>query len=413
MIVQIRFSTGVSFQSAYIRGKTGHTRSSTSLNTVLKDVPAAGKVSVLVHTAGVGSNNQTFDGFASIYIEYLDPVRPYYSAKFSDSNTLAYTTTSALDIEENIDPTVPGQSKFSISSLTGGIDIPGAGTYLIALNIPFKVIDTGEQRCAPVVNIVVANSTYVARQTYMRNASGQHIESSANWFGIVEMTDNSKDIEFDLDGAGAINGCGDEEDLEFNTSFVSGTDTITSNTNGTIYIEKIDSSYGLITLSSNQVTDGTITKLAWDQDPNDDHRVYFEDSTSIDENIFALDINLDLIDVKEAGNYIGGYAGHFQTSSTRGNTRLEPVAIDPVTLASTSLGISQSSYIRGTSGASHVYSSSTMAFPAYISTPSTKIKFKASGTKVDVAPGFSTGTAAYGNLENDSPDASFFLWKRD
>ena len=387
-------------QSSYIRGTDGHYESSTTLNTIIPNATSDKFVRIIVEQAGPSGTTQSFDTLSSttVYIEYLDEIRPYYAAEITgpvDGSNIANfdykPISSEFTIDEKVKSTSAASLGFSVNSARAVV-LPEASSYLVTLNVPFTSI-TSRQRCAPQINLrLEGNLVGIARQAYIRgNHPPYHRFSSNHWIGIIESANANEELVFEISKDGAAGDCNDPGHLRFNTLNNAGQ---SSDVKGMIYIEKLDTSYGFTQLSSAGVTNGT-TSVYWNQDIVNNYSVNFEAFVKNDPNIFSLNIGTEEISIAETGNYIGGFTAAFQTTSQRGNVRVEAL-LDGNVISST-----QSAYIRNGSG--HVYSSTAMSFP-FNATASEAMRLKSSAG--------ANGPTDFNSLKLEG-SAKFFIWKRD
>lgn len=358
-------------QSSYIRGLDGHYESSNTLNTVLPGLSAGDKVKIMVEHAGEGSARQFFDTAvpASIFIEYIDPYKPAYTAKITGPASIQYKPISAyLKLAEHIKTTIADDLGFSVS--TGVIDrvtLPVAGQYLVSVNVPFKVT-TADIRCAPEIRVLLdSDPVGRARQSYIRNASNDDF-SSSNWIGIVETENPNSKISLEM--AGASNNCTSAGEIAFDVTTRAGA---SSSINASLNIELLDSSYGLIYAKTDTVTDGVSDTNLWNQDIDDNFFANFSSTEVVDLNTFTLNAANEEITIAETGLYIMTYTGAYQTINQRGNVKIEAILSDGGT---STIGTTQAAYIRNGDG--HTYSSNAMSSAFITLSPNATMKFRSS-----------------------------------
>jgi hypothetical protein len=387
-------------QSSYVRGLDGHFESSTTLNTLLPNVAAGDFVRIKVEQAGPAGSEQSFDGSAptTVYLEYLDEVRPYYAAEITgpvDGSDIAnfdyMPISSEFTIAEKVKSTSAASLGFAVNS-SRAIVLPEASSYLVTLNVPFTT-STAMQRCAPQINLLLeGNLVGIARQAYIRgNHSPYHRYSSNHWIGIIESANANEELVFEISSDGNAGDCNDPGELLFNTLNNAGQ---SADVKGLIYVEKIDTSYGFAQLSSAGVTNGT-ESVYWNQDRASNYYVNYEAFVNNDSIKFSLNTSTEEITIAETGNYIGGFTAPFKTVSQRGNVKVEALLDGAV------VGTTQSAYVRNAS--SHVYSSTAMSFP-FDATASDALRLRSSAG--------ANGPTDFNSLQVEG-SAKLFIWKRD
>jgi hypothetical protein len=240
---------------------------------------------------------------ASLYVEKVAGSRTVFAALTSGPTS---GTNLNPDFINEFEPqaelawtSVRKDAGFTHSDGAAGINL-STGTYLVFANVP---VASAVQRAAPGLEVTlndVAVPGGYARQGYIRNTGG-HAIASVHWSGLVQVSGN--------------------QTLKFLTSRrgQAGAVTIQPGKQGSVYVEKIDSSRGVLFTSAVEV-DAT-DPLNWN--PADKSAIRWKTADAIgDSAAFSHSGGNGGIQVRQAGSYLLVYNDTLQSTVERPNPRI-------------------------------------------------------------------------------------------
>lgn len=290
-------------RSAYIRGFSSHTESSSQTSFLLKDISINDYVEV--YTEGLTTIDAgdivNVTGQAQLLLEYISTSRDVFSAtstQTTNSTNLNQTTSYPLKwVETRQD------SGFTHSDSTNpeNIIIASAGTYLVTVNVPLTG-DTAQQSVLGRVKLDGVQVTGgIFAQGYVQVGTESDDDSSIHWSGFVVATTTNQVLTITTEReAGA------------------GTSTVTTGFVGSIFMEKLPTT-DLIALSGTRLVSGTdwnpaaTSSIQWTTRNNYDSSIYTHSTST----------NSHQITVLEAGSYELVYNDAMTSAIQRANNRIQ------------------------------------------------------------------------------------------
>jgi hypothetical protein len=222
--------------SSYIRNNHDHTESSDHVTVLVPGLSANDTIEVRVVRSGQARTITM--GQASLYVEKIDAARTVFAGRGTE-------TTAGTDLNPTSATAVKWatedrkDSGFTHSAASETITLDAAGDYMVFVNIP---LFSGSARIAPQMSVDL-NGTRVAggvgMQGYSRAADG-HNESSVHWSGLVQSLSASQPLT-----------------ITVKREAQSGSTTVQAGKEFSIYVEKIDTSTGVLYARGNNLLSGT------------------------------------------------------------------------------------------------------------------------------------------------------------
>ncbi len=272
---------------------------------------------------------------ASLYVELVDNSRTVFAA-LSDGPISGANLNPNFN-EDGDDPAELGwtstRKDAGITHSDGSADIRlSAGTYVLFVNIPMQAT---VQRASAGLEVLLDDEVVpggLARQGYIRNASG-HTRASVHWAGVIEVS-GTKTLTlqtYRLARAGQV--------------------SLQSDKQASVYLEKIDAGSGLIASSAITV-DNANNPDNWNPDAK--AALVWEEPAAIDSALYRH--NNSSIQVRRAGSYLLLYHDNLYSAAARPNPRIS-VEVNGAEVPGAE---TKSHYIRSEDG--HNESSSTLVF---------------------------------------------------
>ena len=291
-------------RSAYIRGFSSHTESSSNASFLLKDISVNDYVEVYAEglTTIDAGDIVNVTGQAGLLLEYMSTTRDVFSAtstQTTNSTNLNQTTAYAMKwVETRQD------SGFTHSDSVNpeNIIIANAGTYMVTVNIPL----TGNTAQQSVLGRVKLDGVQVSggifAQGYAQDSATESDgDSSIHWSGIVVATTTNQVLTITTEREAAA-----------------GTSTITTGFVGTIFMEKLPAT-DLIVLQGTRLVSGT------DWNPAATSSVQWTTRNAYDSSVFthSTSSNSHQITIAEAGSYELVYNDAMTSAIQRANNRIQ------------------------------------------------------------------------------------------
>ena len=328
-------------QSSYIRNQPRnlanmHQESSDHVHALLKGLSANDVIELRIHKhsqAGLATVIQS----ASLYLEYIDDSREVFAGLSSGPTQGTNLNPDFLDAGEPQAElgwtSTRKDGGFTHSDGSSGISL-GTGTYLVFVNIPMS---SGVQRISAGLEVLLGDAPVpggLARQGMIRN-SGGHSLGSVHWAGLVQVSGN--------------------QTLKFVTSRLAeaGEVLLQDGKQASVYVERIDSSSGVLFTSSFSVD--AEDPANWN--PVDKAAVIWETPDAIsDSGAYSKGGGNTQIQVRQAGSYLLVYNDAFQATGARPSPRITVEVNGNVVPGAET----KSHYIRNSAG--HNHSSGTLVF---------------------------------------------------
>ncbi len=291
-------------ESSYIRNANNHQESSLHLGILLKGLSANDKVEVKFNQ-GTSAGDLDTSG-AKLFMENVDSAKDIFSAtgtRTTSSTNLNQNT--AFDFEWSTVATKDSIYTHNVGASPETIQVGTTGSYFVFVNIPLdhSVACTGN-RVNILADIEINGSPFSGgsfSQGYIRCLEG-HSRSSIHWFGVVDLT-SLDNLSISLIAEGTV----------LNTV------TVPGSREGSIYLERIDSTSESISLSSTALTSGTNwntgtsgVALSWNGQK-------FKDATTFNH---STSTNPEQIIFNEPGDYLLFYSDELTTASARINPNI-------------------------------------------------------------------------------------------
>ena len=310
-------------QSTYVRNASGHSESSGHFTALATGLSAGDQIEV--KSSRVAQNGgSTFLETASLYVEHIGADRTAFNGLATETVGGPDFNRDLLEADRDVAWAAGGRNDgFSVSN--GAIELPGAGNYLVFVNIP---LNSTVQRAAPSLTVRLNGEEVEngwAEQAYIRSTGG-HNEASLHWSGVIN-------------GSGSLT-----VDTQWRAQ--TGEVVIDTDKEASIYIEKLGNSGVLDTASYDILLDYNSAEgalITWDS-PDE----------SLDSSTYAHAALSPEIRVTKAGSYLLVYNDQLEG----GNARANPVVTVQVNGNEVPGLTTKSHYIRQTGG--HIGASGTI-----------------------------------------------------
>ena len=239
---------------------------------------------------------------ASLYLEHVDGSREVFAGLSSGPTQGTDLNPDFIDAGEPQAELAWTSTRkdggFTHSDGASGISL-SAGTYLVFVNIPMS---SGVQRASAGLEVLLNDLPVpggLARQGFIRN-SGNHTLASVHWAGLVQVS-----------GA---------QSLKFVTSRLAqaGEVTIQDGKQGSVYIERIDSSSGVLFASAISVD--AADPANWN--PAEKASAIWETDLIAGGSTYSRAAGNTQIQVRQAGSYLLVYNDAFQSTGARTNVKI-------------------------------------------------------------------------------------------
>ncbi|MBT4760921.1 MAG: hypothetical protein HOO06_04410 [Bdellovibrionaceae bacterium] len=312
--------------SGYIRQASGHSESSLHMALLLDNLSSNDLIEIKVKGNTTELGKVTTDG-AQLFLQYMDATKVIFSAEAKRTdNDFSVNATTTLNWSENIKDS--GYTHSDVSS-PQNISIDNSGDYMVYVNMPVERNGTcgSNDRLNPRIRIKIAGTTVTGgtgAQGYIRCIEG-HDSSSLHWAGLVRGVTAGQVLTVTTDRETSA------------TADV----RITSGSSASIFIEKLDTSSDVISLSATTTMTGTSwnpssSEVKWTTE-------YLNDATAF---THSTSTNSHQITINSDGHYLLVYNDHLTGTVARAN------AITKIKINNSSKNkIScKTSYIRNTTG---------------------------------------------------------------
>ncbi|MCH2533731.1 MAG: Ig-like domain-containing protein [Bdellovibrionales bacterium] len=320
-------------ESTYIRNASGHEESSAHLSVLLPDLTASDVIDVRASSGAPDLSTVLISNKAKLYLEFIDTsTRSVFSA------TTTRTNNSTNLNQSTAYPLLWGSNKKDSSVYTHNnalnaenITIEESGDYLVFVNLP---VQSNVQRASVSVRVKLDGSTVTggsAQQGYIRaDPSTGNDKASVHWSGLVTNVNAGQTLTITTQQLGA-----------------GGTVNVTSSYEGSIYIEKIDTSSNALSLTSSALSSGvnlnpaTESTWSWSSLLNNiyDNSVFSHSTSSSNHQITVL----------SSGDYLLVYNDSITSSVQRSNNIIS-VKVNGAVVDGAQV---KSHYIRSSGGHNH------------------------------------------------------------
>lgn len=234
-------------ESSYIRDTNNHLTSSLHLSTLLTNISANDVLEVRVSKQTNQAGEVTTPG-ARLFLQYVDPAVGKVLLLKGDQTTAGtnLNTTSQTDFAWDQRPITNAAFTHSTATNNNQITFAQAGSYRVMLNIPLQDPSAcpGNNRTS-VKALIKINGAVVpggeAAQGYIRCADN-HQFSSIHWFGFLHGVSAGQTLTVSVIGG---------------TNVTSATVQVPSSRQASLFLEKIEDTSKIISLTGNQLTTGT------------------------------------------------------------------------------------------------------------------------------------------------------------
>jgi hypothetical protein len=293
-------------ESGYIRDLDNHTTSSLHLGTLLTNISANDVLEVRVSKQTNQTGEVTTPG-ARLFLQYVDPASDKIILLKGDQ-TISGTnlnTTTQTDFSWDLRPQTNAAFTHSTATNNNQITFAEAGSYRVMLNIPLQDPSgcPGNNRTS-VQALVKINGAVVnggeAGQGYIRCADN-HQFSSIHWFGFLNGVTAGQTLTVSVIG---------------DTDVTSATVQVPSSRKASLFLEKIEDTSKIISLSGTQLTIGNNWNptgggsVRWASEVLKDTSVYSHSTAT----------NNHQITFSESGDYYIVYSDVLTTGVARANS---------------------------------------------------------------------------------------------
>ncbi|MCR9205020.1 MAG: hypothetical protein NXH75_10610, partial [Halobacteriovoraceae bacterium] len=296
-------------ESGYIRDLDNHTTSSLHLGTLLTNISANDVLEVRVSKQTNQTGEVTTPG-ARLFLQYVDPASDKVILLKGDQ-TISGTnlnTTSQTDFSWDQRPITNAAFTHSTATNTNQVSFAEAGSYRVMVNIPLQDPSAcpGNNRTS-VQALVKLNGTVISGgetgQGYIR-CEENHQFSSIHWFGFLHGVTAGQTLTVSVIG---------------DTNVTSATVQVPSSRKASLFLEKIEDTSKIISLSGTQLTTGNNWNptgggsIRWASEVLKDGSVYSHSTAT----------NNHQVTFSESGDYYILYSDVLTTGVQRGNSAVQ------------------------------------------------------------------------------------------